>query len=215
MKKQLTPNYSIHNTTQLYYNKYVNKIVLETETAYMFRGNNHDVITSNIHYVTNTSEQRYNLPRGLNDNDILLAKRLLKILKKEKSSYSVRVEQPLLTFYSNNDKFINKIIAVSNGYIRKQCKPNSVAIADYLLANTNILIVKNYEFKFKLKLKRCDSIKPFMEWASQLPHKIKVVNTTQRGAWCYVADDKTLNMCKLYLGNNIRRIDECVLETEI
>jgi hypothetical protein len=208
--KQLN-QYKQKVTKKLFYGKYTSKILLLTSAAYMFRGGDFKTIREEILYCKDTDREYY---RQLSLNEIEFAELIFGALQGEFLPYGIRAECTHLTFYSNNEQFIDKLARISGGRVREVHKPENDVVKSYLINTTNKIVAKTYDFKFKLQLKYSKDNPTFFKWAEGIP-KIKVVNTTAFNGWCYVLDEKTLNMCKLYLGNNIRRIDEFVTEDEM
>ena len=97
--------------------------------------------------------------------------------------------------------------------------PVSKESKEFLLSRINTIIVKKKTHDYKLKLNPLhDNAPAFIEWASKLPG-IKLFKKERVYQWSngvvYVLNDKTLTLCKLYLGNKIARIDHLVLSDEI
>lgn len=192
-------------TTRLFYGKFINKIVLVTPVAGIFRGNNIQYTRKTIEYIAQRADIFDRCFR-----EIEFAIKLHDILKNEIEEFSIRVESDILSIYSNNDEFIKSIKNLSGNTVIEIHQPATDKIGQFLLNSPNTIIAPHYDFKFKVQLR--SSNKEFYKWAANTPTKYKC---SERSATVYVLDEKSLNLCKIFLGNNIRRIDKYILVSEI
>lgn len=214
--------YKTTKTSKLFFDKFVNKVTVVTPVASEFRNNNLEytktalanlllrILQSDSGSVSVTAWTK----RMVNQNDIKVAVALCDLLSKTKSSYCIRVEGSWLGIYSNDEALIDDIISFST--VREVAKPASSKIKDFLLSNPNSIISNKYTHKYKVTVNPLkESSANFHSWAEKIP-TIKLLKRTYRAeGYFYASNEKTLGMCRLFLGNKLRRIDTLYLESEI
>lgn len=217
----------IQKTSKLFFDKYTNKVVIVTNLATLFRDRN-------LTRVKNTLDEYFKLldarPSGYIEfnsrwsrrkysyKDVFLAYKVYEQLKEEQN-YSLRVEGNYLGIYSNNNELIHSILNVNGIPINSVLMAEDEKSKQFLLSKTNTIIVKKKTHEYKLKLRPLnDNATEFLMWASKLPG-VKIFNKERVYRYShgimYVSNDKVLTLCKLYLGNNIARIDQLLLADEI
>lgn len=211
-------------TNKLFFGKYVYKIAIKTPLACLFRGNNLSLIRLEIAVLedrllkSNGKSVRvggsYSRQHSTRE-DINLAKILLKILEDSKE-YNLRVEGSTLGLYANDINFITSIQSIIGVIVEEISKPASEEVKNFLLATPKAIIRKEYTHKYKVTVKALWSeASNFVEWAKKLP-KIKVAsNRYTYGGHFYVADEKTLSLCHIFLSDKIQKIEELVTASEI
>jgi len=149
------------------------------------------------------------------------AKKILTYLKKNEDSM-VRVEGVCLSIFSNNRSWICDLKSnISSQRILEFWEPDPKTLN--LLSPKTIIVNTPTDYKYKVTLgpKGCPS---FAKWAEQNPQHIKIGNGAKKelaedgwvnGYYFYARDDKSLQICSLMLGSNIRRIDTLICKLDI
>lgn len=202
-------------TTKLFWNEYNYKIVLVTTYATIFRN-------SRIHKINDSLQViRKRLAASSNDDpDAVLAPELELIsLINSMSDYKIRSSYPYVSIYTNNLIDVNKLEKYGEFYksLKLLSKPKNAN--KHILPNT--IISKNSDFKFKVIIGYSKSYyNNFAAWAVN-NDKIKITkhllykmknNSYFSTAYFYVKDGKSLTMVKMFLGSNIRTVEELVTE---
>lgn len=210
-------------TNHLFYDKYVNKIAIQTPLAGDFRNKELDRLKVNFDHYSRLLENSKNgfieignwNKKKISVNDVFNGFKLLNLLDNEED-YTVRVEGRTLSVYSNNDALIDKIWSIDPLIVKEITQPVNETVKNFLLSNPNKIIAKNYTHKFRVTVNPLrNNSESFHEWAEKMP-KIKLLKRTYKTeGYFYAADEKVLNLCKIFLGSRIRRIDEMVTESEI
>lgn len=208
-------------TSKLYFDKYVNKISVTTVLASEFRSKSLVRAESQINAIAGliekTPDGRMKLKSWYSKYatvaDIIHVTKIINLLRKE-LDYCLRVESDVLSIYTNDDALIERIYQL--GSIRDVCKPVDDKVRAFLLANPNSIISKKYTHKYRVTVNPLrDASDSFHSWAENIP-SIKLLKRTYRSdGYFYAANEKTLGMCKIFLGNKIRRVDEMFLVSEI
>jgi hypothetical protein len=198
--------------------KYQYKAVLVTALSGAFREKDSDKILEKIqsqHALFLAGK----LPRKLvsgpkSPNDFVYALSLRKALKKFEN-YDVRVESPLVSFYTNNKKDIDVLIKLDSEKIKYISVP---PVSSNLEPNTVILPKVPYDFRVTIgKTTQCHDA--FISWADATGNKIKMTKSCRRmlaranswgGAYFYVKGDNMLLMSKMHLGSSISKIERVI-----
>lgn len=212
------------NTNKLFFKKYVYKIAVRTPVASQFRGKNltltrlqlavlEERLTKNGSASVNTGG--YYNRQYASSSDLRIAKQLLNLLETFED-FSLRVEHTTLGLYSNDPNFIPAIENIIGITVEEVAKPQNDDIKDFLLSKPKAIIRKEYTHKYKVTVKPLYSeADNFVGWAEKLP-KIKVAsNRYDYGGHFYVADEKTLSLCHIFLSDKIAKIEELVTAAEI
>lgn len=212
-------------TSKLFFDKYTLKVAVNTILASAFRDNNLDQVES----IVNFYKDKFKNPkvqyvphhiwsgRRVTRTDFDTCKEVYKILKKEKD-YQLRIETNCINVYSNNEVFIDKVIASVNGQVYYVSKPASDKVRDYLLASKfKIISNSKPEFKYKVTINPLrDNTESFMDWGNQMTGKIRLLSAPKYSeGYFYALDSKVVTLCRLFLGSKIRRVDELIHESEI
>lgn len=136
---------------------------------------------------------------------------LLSKLAADLNDFHFRVEGSILSFYTNSEPTLTQIVELyKNTYcIREIWRPESDKVKNFLLSNPKKIIRPEYSHKYKVTVNGLKDPDNFKEWAQKLP-KLKIMpnNNYQVGGYFYVSDEKTLSLCRIFLGDKIRRVDE-------
>ncbi len=209
------------NTSKLFFDRYVNKISLITVLASEFRYKNLPRTISKISALAKQIEGSkagrvqvgYYHKKTISVDDIFYVNKLCDILKTE-TDYAIRVEGNCLGVYTNNDNVVIDIEKL--GKIKEISKPSSDKIKNFLLTNPNSIIAKKYTHKYRVTVNPLrDASESFHQWAEKIPSIKLLKRTYHTEGYFYAANEKTLGMCKIFLGSRIRRVDEMFLESEI
>lgn len=212
-------------TNKLFYDKFVNKIAFNTPVALLFRSRNDilgllDIFKNYRHRIENTKSGSIEVgkswrPVKLKLKQLDFIEQVVHLLLEE-SDFGIRVENSRLCIYSNNDNLIDRISNLLDEEPHEIVMPQDNFVREYLLKNPYKIISKSYEFKFKVTYNPLkESTENFKQWSENIP-KIKVlkIHPSLEG-YFYVADSKVLGLCRLFLGNKIRRVDEMITLDEI
>jgi hypothetical protein len=210
-------------TSKLFFGKYVYKVALRLSVAFKFRGNNLKNIRQELEHLKEqfANSKQARMQSGswsrttFSVEDVFIGIHLSEILE-TLSSYTLRVEGSTLGLYSNDNDFFHKILSIPGVYIEETSEPIDQKTKTFLLTTPKAIIRKEYTHKYKVTINALwDSADTFKTWAVKLP-KIKTTNNKYRyGGHFYVADEKTLSLCHIFLADKIRKIEELVTTTEI
>lgn len=213
-------------TKKLFYDKFVYKITVVTALAENFRGND---IPATSHYLQHVYEKMVEKGETERSWGSRWNVKIIKLHQVQRDitfshlissldSYHVRVEGNHLSVYTNDLDFLEntKKLYDEPYALREMWLPENDKIKDFLLSNPKKIIRPEYSHKYKVTVNSIPDIESFKQWASKLP-KLKVMsrNNYTIGGYFYVADEKTLSLCRIFLGDRIRRVDEILLENEI
>ena len=131
-------------------------------------------------------------------------------------SFKVRVEGLALTFYFNDESYIDKIESIPGSVIRGVSAPKNQEVGEFLLANPNIIFKTDTAYRYRLTVSSLNSNGPvFREWAEKIPKiKLSGKNNYKFGGYFYAADEKTVSICRLFLGGALSKIEIVVPSIE-
>jgi hypothetical protein len=214
----------LKKTNKLFFDKYAYKVSITTPLATYFRGK--DLSQTEKHL--NLLGQKFDLnpnskvrighswsKKYASVGDIMIAAKLIDQLKLL-NEYTLRVEGSILGIYSNNETITETIPSINNIDVREISKPEDDLSKELLLSRPKVIIRKEYTHKYKVTLKPMyGDEEQFRLWSAKIP-KVKVnTGTYKYGGYFYVADAKTLSICRLYLGNKVAKVEEIVSRNEI
>lgn len=209
-------------TSKLFFDKYVYKIVVFNPLSFEFRD-------KNLHKVYQRL-QKYALEIGSSANGVIQtatwnkktisrhdcdhAIDLCHLLTENLNSFTIRIESSYLGLYSNNEDFIDHVKSLGKSV--EISRPENEKIKTFLLNNPHSIVSKKYTHKYRITVNPLREVGPsFHSWAENIP-TIKLLKRTYRTeGYFYAANEKTLGMCRLFLGGKIRRIDTMYVESEI
>jgi hypothetical protein len=212
-------------TTKLFFNKYVYKVAVRTPLSTLFRGkdllNTRQQIEILSERFDNKRVSSTNITNGwrsrqqATSTDVFVGLLLLDQLD-SLSDFTLRVENSTLGLYCNDLDFILKITSINSIDVEEIAVPETDEVRDFLLSNPKAIIRGEYTHKYKVTITALwESADNFKEWAVKLP-KIKTTkNKYKYGGHFYVADEKTLSLCHIFLADKIRKIEQLVTTTEI
>jgi hypothetical protein len=210
-------------TKKLFFGKFVNKVAVQTPLAGYFRGNKIERTKLDIGIVSKrlTDQKLQSVQIGgswsktyAKIEDIQISREIITVLE-SLSDYTVRVEGWTLSIYSNDD-FIKNVTNIKNIHIEETSQAADDKVKEFLLSSPKAIIRKEYTHKYKVTINALwDSADSFTAWADKLP-KIKTTgNSYKFGGYFYVADEKTLSLCHIFLSDKVRKVEELVTSEEI
>lgn len=213
------------NTKKLFFDQFVYKISFSSSIAGNFRKKDLETIKNDVDFYIKEARKNnsdiiemkvyYNY-RTITVHELQNTLEILNVLKTE-NNHLRRIEGKVVSVYTNNETLINAIREVTKDSCKLIVKPVNNKIKDYLLNSRKKIITKTYTHKYKVTVNPLkEKAINFKTWASNIP-KIKLVtgSSYKNEGVFYVSDLKILNMCRLFLGDRIRRIDELVKSDEI
>lgn len=186
-------------TTKLWYNKYLYKVVVRNQDAYRmgFAG-------------------RYSGLRLKLNEEI---EHLLEMIRED--DCRTRGEGSHISVFANNRKLIEEIQNTFSDTVEEIWEPDPSRI--HVLKQPNTILVKesaSHPIRVTLNDKKINS--DFTQWIDANPDKVTVGDTAYRaikrgwmvgGLYFYLRDDKILSLVNLMIWDNIRRVDRLVCES--
>jgi hypothetical protein len=210
-------------TKKLFFGKFVNKVAIQTPLAGYFRGNKLGKIKLDINIVSRRiTDKLQSVQIGgswskkyAKIEDVQIALEIVGILE-SLTDYTLRVESSTLGLYSNDIDFIKKVTSIKDIHIEETSQAADDKVKEFLLSSPKAIIRKEYTHKYKVTVNALwDSADSFTSWADKLP-KIKTTgNSYKFGGYFYVADEKTLSLCHIFLSDKVRKVEELVTSEEI
>ena len=214
-------------TTKLFYGQYVYKVVIRNEIAHLFREKNYTWAKYSLDKLQAQLEEgadQLHFVRGqrwaaVSISDFLTAQKLFHEFTNF-DNCKLRVENPWLSVYSNDIKWLKNLTSKVGDSCQEFWEPNSKNIK---LLESNTIIsysIKDYKYKVTLGSKTCPN---FINWIDSNRDKIKIGNKTYeaindncytKGLYFYVRDEKVLNLINLIIGPAAQRIDKIVYQTK-
>jgi hypothetical protein len=211
-------------TNKLFFDKFVYKISMTVPFANYFRNKNLAQIKLSLQMdeLELAKDGRKFVKIGpswskthASADDIKAGLEIVDILENNEK-YNLRIEGKILSVYTNDESSIDSISNIPGIQFREVWKPADEKSKNFLLTGPRAIIRKNYSHKYKVTVKALRSeADNFKEWAAKLP-KIKLTSSNYRWeGYFYVSDEKTLSMCRLFLGDKVKKVEELVTESEI
>ena len=224
----------LRETKKLHYNKYLYKLNIPNQCAYIFRTEfqkdgqlgyaRQKLDVLNQHY--SRKEKTIVVPWGSGTRfyDEIPVEHYYDAIEiyrhlKGKTGYTVRIETFTLNIYSNDRKFL---IGLSNKLRHKfvefwEPAPEDL---DKLLTNENIIIVnKKPQYEYKVTLSKGKGNPSLASWIDANPKLGKMGEIAKeecyrngyvKGYYFFVRDTKSLLIAQMIVGDNIQRIDKLV-----
>jgi len=130
------------------------------------------------------------------------------------TDYSIRVEQPFISIYTNTKKDVDKLINLEPSKVKYISVPPS---NNTLIENT--IISSKIDFDYRITLgKTTREHSAFVNWASNNT-KLRLTkscikelhkNRSWGGTYFYITGDNNLLMARMHLGEAINRVDRIV-----
>lgn len=214
----------ISKTEKLFFGKFTHKLAVTTPLATYFRSKNfkgaQEVISELSHKfevlkVTRIQHNRYHR-ETVSVKDIFMAQRLLDTLSSAEEEYALRIECNDIGIYTSSTEFVDRIFKIKDIKVAELVRPEDDIAAKILTEGHNLIIRSSYEYKYKIALKPLyKDGESFMSWATTMKNvKVQSSRSYKYGGTFYVKDDKTLTMCRLFLGDKIQKVSEFVTRNE-
>jgi len=221
-------------TKKLFYNQYLYKLSAYNELAHIFRvdfnRNNWNYCKKTLHDYLNRYHAGEELIRKVYNNvhvpidtlDLLDANAIFEFIKDKRDQYLLRVDRHRLSFYTNNEEFLESFSDLIENV--EVSKPDPAYI-DFLKSNRNTIVVtepSDYEYKVTFGWNTpTDHLGQFLDNHSA---KTKVGPKTRYNIdkrlgvynnYIYVKDEKILLLLQMIVGTSITRIDRLVYSGDI
>jgi len=200
-------------TTKLFNNKYKYKIVLVLKSAGWFRGCNFDLVEKNVAAQSKQDDDPWTI--RLNPHEKYYTVQLCNTFKKL-TDYEIRVENPLISFYTNNELDVEKLAKIDSDHVKYISLP---AVGTESILDEGKVLVKNIDFDYKVTMGRTrQDFSDFVKWCEgkdkiRMPKRAKA-DLSKKHCWggshFYVKDEKTLTMVKMFVGSYIHTVESVV-----
>jgi hypothetical protein len=210
---KLNPKVTINETHSLFQNKYSYKTVIICPAGHWFRGRNIRHAEEMLDSWVRGDLQKHQWHKLKTKDDYQYCVDLVKLFKKM-NDYFLRIEQPLLSFYTNDRSqafSIANLDPIRTKYV--SVPPNNTEI------EVNQIILKRINYDYKVTVGRTrQNYSNFVAWAKNTG-KAKMTKTCEKelqkdyswgGYYFYVKDDTAMTMVKMFIGSDITRIDKVI-----
>jgi hypothetical protein len=210
---KLAKSIKTKDTTNLFMNKYCYKIAIICPIANWLRGGDIDFAESKLNELSDTNRPPVWL-KLRDPDDEKYCRKLIEMLKSF-SGYEIRIEHPIINFYSNSKNEIEKLAGIDPSKIKYVVRPNP----NNPELSKNTVIVKKLNYDYKIYLGK--TTKPhddFINWAEN-NSKIRLTGRTKDdlsrprswgGSYFYVKGEHTLTMVKMFIGSQISKIENII-----
>lgn len=204
----------IKDTVSLFMNAYQYKVVLVCAGANWFRGNDLDFVASKLQDLDSNNLTNPPWLKFKNDGDKEYCVDVFNAFK-TLTDYEIRVEHPIINFYTNNKSHVELLTALDPERIKYICIPNKQNPS----LEENTVIVKKLDYDYKVHIGRTRrSHADFISWANGsdkirlTPRVTRDLNHTHSwgGGYFYVKGDKVLTMVKMFVGSEINKIERVI-----
>ena len=202
------------HTTRLFNNKYKYKIVLLSKAAGWFRGGDLEHVKEKI--ASSDSSVKSVWAPKLSKEDKEYAASLATVMG-QLVDYDLRVESPLISFYTNTEKNIEKLAKVDPSLVKYVSFPQA---GSETLLDEHKIISKNINYDYRVTMGRTrQNYNNFLNWCNGKELKIKLPKRAKThlakehswgGYYFYVRDEKTLTMVKMFVGPAIHSVETVV-----
>ena len=204
-------------TTKLFHGTYQYKIVLICAGAQAFRNGVMEDTMASLQKVditkNNSIGSNYRSTFIRTQEDLTYALALCKLLSKM-NDYTLRVESPWISLYTNSKANVDKLVAIDEEHV----KYISVPPVDTVL-ESGVVIMPKMDFDFKVTLGKTDAEQSaFVSWA-EANAKLRVTKSCKQallrsrswgGTHFYVTGDNNLLMAKMHLGGSIAKVERII-----
>jgi len=203
----------VKETRKLFKGTYQYKIVLVSAGAPLLRNgydpSDADKILENYDLNNNKTYMRFK-----NKEAVDYCKKLVAAIR-QMSDYEIRIESPLISIYTNNQKDVNKLADIDNEHVKYISRPPQGG----LVSGTVIMPKVDYEFKITMGRTRQENT-TFIEWADK-NDKVKLTKSCRRdltkaaswgGTHFYINGEKNLLVARMMLGGCINKIEKVLKE---
>lgn len=148
------------------------------------------------------------------------------------SELQIRAEGGHFNIFCKNPTLRDQLVENLEPWITAVHGPENVSELEYILSTNGSKIIRDRlphkQFRYKIYFNTSmpiDIRSKFLAWTSNYDSSISISGATHKWLDCknvwtqspfmYIKDDKTLAMFSLFLGNNIRNIEEFILRSSI
>lgn len=198
-------------TTRIFCKKYKYKIVLRTKGCGWFRSNDLDNVITQL--ALQDSDKKSQWAPNLNKQERLYVSKLHKLLTVS-TDYELRVENPLLSLYTNTTSLVEALANLDADSVKYVSfpKPGSESLLE-----DSCVITKRLDFDYKITMGRTrQEFKTFVAWCEG-KDKVRLTKRAIKdlskdhswgGYYFYVKDAKTLTVVKIFLGSHIQSVEK-------
>lgn len=214
---KLSPSIQVKKTVKLFSNIYQYKVVIKTPCATWFRKGLMDVVFTELDHIDKTGKIRsWFVGKNVRSKkDIEYVRKLYPLLSASEG-FLIRVEHPLMSIYTNDETLIERIAAIDADNIKYVSLPDVETIP---MLKENVVLVKNIDYDYKVHIgPSTQSFENFIQWCNnndkiRLTVRIKRELTRSKswgGSYCYVKDEKTLTIVRMFIGSIIHKIERVI-----
>jgi hypothetical protein len=202
----------VKKTRKLFHGKYQYKAVLVVPAASWFRGCNLDYALEKLAAFSFTEKKTFDSKLKC-PADLTYCVKLAQALGKL-DNFEIRIENPLLSFYSNNKVDVDKLVNLDIDRVKYTSEPEDTTS---LVENTVILPKIPFDFRVTIGRTR-QSHESFVDWANA-NSKLKLTksciaslkrNHSWGGTYFYVKGDNNLLMARMMLGGSISKVEKII-----
>jgi hypothetical protein len=214
---KINPLVKVKHSQRLFENQFRYKAVVVCPGGHWFRGKNLDYAQEMLDDWSNGGLQKNQWLKIKSEADYQYCLSLLKILKKA-TDFHLRIEHPLLSFYSND---YSVVIAIANLDVTKTKYVAEPPININITQGEIILKRIDYDFKVTIGATR-QNFANFVQW-SENSKKVKMTKGCKKelrkdrswgGSYFYVKDEPTLLLVRMFIGSEMARIDKVIKATK-
>jgi len=196
-------------TTKLWYNRYLYKIVVQDRRGW-----------PTWRYKTLSNWVQINEdPNSQDDSNQSTIFAINKLLR-EADDYRSRAEGSAVSIFTNDQKLLENIASIAGDRVEEIWGPNPDT--QHLLKDANTILVKDpTSHPIRVMFNDKNLTTDFAKWIDANPDKIRIGDSAYTavkrgwmvgGLYFYLRDDKVLSLVNLMIHGNIRRIDRMVCE---
>ena len=214
---KINPLVKVKHSQRLFENQFKYKAVVVCPGGHWFRGKNLDYAQEMLDDWNKGGLQKNQWLQIKSETDYHYCLNLLNVFKNT-TDFHLRIEHPLLSFYSND---YNTVVTVANLDVKKTkyvAEPPS---------NINItqgeIILKRIDYGFKVTIGATrQNFTNFVQW-SENSNKVKMTKGCKKqlqkdrswgGSYFYVKDEQTLMLVRMFIGSEMARIDKVIKATK-
>jgi hypothetical protein len=214
---KINPLVKVKHSQRLFENQFRYKAVVVCPGGHWFRGKNLDYAQEMLDDWNTGNLQKNQWLKIKSHSDYQYCLSLLKILKKA-TDFHLRIEHPLLSFYSND---YSVVIAIANLDVTKTKYIAEPPVNINITQGEIILKRIDYDFKVTIGATR-QNFANFVQW-SENSKKVKMTKGCKKelrkdrswgGSYFYVKDEQTLLLVKMFIGSEMARIDKVIKATK-
>ena len=219
-----------HETTKLFYNKYLYRLGIRNPLASIFRNKNFAYASTILDQLQLDYEAGQPLQvtyvmrvQPIRIQDFKDAQILYNELTRYQDDYILRIENQTVSVYSNDKQWL-KTLSYKIKNVLDFSEPDT-AFVEYLKQNINTIIVEDtfgYDYKITLGNDRCPTI--FAQWLRVNRDKVRITDKLIQdienkyfttGRYFYLRSENVLMLVKLIILDSIQRIDKLVSKQDI